>query len=76
MKNEMRPYLRSTGATTLKQGIPVLDGRGRRNDRDALCVAFNGGCVFDGRGGRVISAPTMAELPPGLYRLIDDKPTK
>lgn len=55
----------------------MLDGRGRRNDAIALRVAFNGGTVFY-RSGRMkatlISAPTIADLPPGLYSLIDTNP--
>lgn len=52
--------------------LETLHGNGKANDAPALRILFNGGCVHDNRdGGCLISAPTLAALPPGLYRLID-----
>lgn len=84
MKNELKPLmkagLRSTGITTITNyaahRIPTLNGKGACNDADAIRVLLNGGCAFDGRGTGMISAPTLAALPPGLYRTVDVIPSK
>lgn len=82
--NEMKPILkaglRSRGITVIRDhiahAIPTLNGKGARNDADAIRVLLNGGCAFDGRGTGMISAPTIAALPPGLYRTVDMIPSK
>lgn len=83
MKNELKPTiagLMSTGVTTLRDHtahrIPTLNGNGARNDAIAIRVLLNGGCAFDGRGTGMIAAPTLAALPPGLYRTVDVIPPK
>lgn len=53
--------------------IKVLDGKGRRDDTEAIRTLLNGGCVFDGSGS-VIAAPTLSDLPPGLYQLTPVQP--
>lgn len=50
----------------------ILWGDTEHNDRPAIRHLLCGGCAYDARRGQMIVAPTLAEIPPGNYWLVDD----
>lgn len=49
--------------------IPILWGDNVHDDRAILRLLLNGGSAYDARTSRMIVAPTLDYLPPGLYRM-------
>jgi hypothetical protein len=52
--------------------IPILWGDSVHDDRATLRRLLLGGEAFDARAGKMIEAPTIAELPHGCYRMFEN----
>lgn len=50
--------------------IEALWGDGSCDDSPAIRSLLRGHAAFDIRAGKMLSAPTLKDLPPGLYRLV------
>lgn len=63
--NSMRTQVRSQDSH-----VEALWGDGSNDDSPAIRALFCGGLAFDIRAGKMLAAPTLRDLPPGLYRLV------
>lgn len=55
---------------SLDPPIEALWGDGSCDDSPAIRSLLRGHTAFDIRAGKMLSAPTLKDLPPGLYRLV------
>lgn len=49
--------------------VQILWGNNKNNDRAVLRYLLNGGAAFDMRTREMIVAPTLKDLPPGVYHV-------
>jgi hypothetical protein len=53
--------------------IPILWGDNQHDDSRVLSHLFKGGAAYDVRSAQMIAAPSIAHLPPGIYRTFSNK---
>jgi hypothetical protein len=61
-----------TSIPPLYTSIPILWGDNLHNDRAVIARLLFGGEAFDMRTQIMIEAPTLRELPAGVYRTVPD----
>jgi hypothetical protein len=61
-----------TSIPPLYTSVPILWGDNLHNDRAVICRLLLGGEAFDMRTQLMIEAPTLNDLPVGVYRVRND----
>ena len=50
--------------------VAILWGDAKHDDSEVIRFLLNGGAAYDMRSGEMIVAPTLNDLPPGVYRTV------